>query len=148
MLRSHLLFLLASLLLIKCEDPAAAASIEGRRRTMNLTSTSDNCGELAGTWTGMYSYHSNAFDCGTYRCLNTQLIFEDASGDGSAFFVDRPKPSNCRFDNAACSTSPPGATSYVAFCENSKVEMEGYEGLVSSTRLRLVKDDNEYDMHK
>ena len=148
MLRFNLLLLLASLLLIKCEDPAAAASMEGR--TMNLTSTSDNCGELAGTWTGMYSYHSNAFDCGTYRCLNTQLIFEDASGDGSAFFVDRPKPSNCRFDNAACSTSPPGATSYVAFCDNSKVDMEGYEGLVSSTRLRLVLDghSNTYDMQK
>ena len=116
---------------------------------MNLTSKSksDNCGDLTGTWTGTYSYSSVAPGCGRFHC-STQLIFEDASDDGSAFFVDRPKAINCYNDNPNCSTGDLGATNYFALCENSKVEMEGFEGLVSSSRLRLVKDnDDEYDMH-
>ena len=50
-----------------------AASLD--EKSMNLTSTSDNCGFLSGTWSGTYTYLDSY--CGQAHC-SIQLNFEDA----------------------------------------------------------------------
>ena len=70
------------------------------------------------------------------------------SGDESAFFVERPETYSCQY-YGPCDGSPLGGVDYIAFCENSKVTMDPFEGLVSSTKL-LLKDGElgTYDTHK
>merc|ERR1712062_487188 len=122
-----------------------AASLN--EKSINLTSTSDNCGFLDGTWSGTYSFGSS--NCGRTDC-SVHLTFEDASDDGSAFFVKRPETHSCQSVNTACQDWIIHGTDYIAFCENSRVTMDDFEGLVSSTKL-LLKIDGEldtYDMNK
>ena len=149
-MKSYILLTFAALLLgevVLGEDVPASQWETGN----NKTSTSDNCGYLAGTWTGTFSFVSSSCHGSFWTCPNVRLIFEDAAGDGSAFFVERPAVGGCSIDHPDCHDGALSHMDYIAFCENSKVDMEGFEGLVSSTKLILSKDpqsDGQYDMHK
>ena len=64
--------------------------------------------------------------------------------------MKRPETHSCQSVNQACQDWIIHATDYIAFCENSRVTMDDFEGLVSSTKL-LLKIDGEldtYDMNK
>ena len=108
---------------------------------------------MAGTWTGIYRFVVHSGTCaGAWWTCPVKLIFEDASGDGSAFFVERPATTEyCYISDHDCFNGGLYTKEYIAFCDNSKVDMEGFQGLVSSTKLMLSKEpssDGEYNMHK
>ena len=120
----------------------------------------DGCTTLAGRWQGNYQYggydltyfaqrkrkfKTNISDstCGICTHEGVALTFTDV-GNNADFFVHQDFHEGCDCANDACWGCQLAEKDFIASCKDSKVTMEGYSGLTSSTQLVLIKDDQSH----
>ena len=87
--------------------------------------------------------------CGHCDCPTT-LFFEEVDGLEKTFFVNEPANIGCEC-LLECSDYEYGGETYIATCENSRVDMGKYfHGLVGTNSLLLQHtfEDESYTMHK
>merc|ERR1712156_1084414 len=120
--------------ILMCFLVVISVALSSEQLDLEVEGKTDNCNGLAGTWTGTYG--TKVSKCGHCDCPTT-LFFEEVDGLEKTFFVNEPANIGCEC-LLECSDYEYGGETYIATCENSRVDMGKYfHGLVGTNSLLL-----------